>query len=67
MRLLIWIGGSHHDPVEPRSLDEIHADLETLDAVHLQRLTRIEESLFTLTAEVGLEDLRRRMEARRRD
>lgn len=51
----------------PRSYDEIRADLEAKEAHPLQRLNRTEESLLSLTAETGLEDLRRKMEQIRGD
>lgn len=67
MWLLSWVGGSRGDLPEPRSYEEIREDVEQRDAVNLQRLSHVEESLLTLTAEVGLEDLRRRMEQLARD
>lgn len=67
MWILDWIGSGGSELPEPRSFEEIRADIERRDAVHLQRLNRVEESLFALTAEAGLEDLRRRMEERRGD
>lgn len=66
MWLLDRIGG-HGDPPEPRSYEQILAEVAQRDAVHIQRLNRVEESLLTLTAEAGLEDLRRRMEHVSRD
>lgn len=66
MRLLDWIGGSVPPPPEPRTYDEIRATVEQRDAAPLRRLNRTEESLLALTAEVGLDDLKRRLEAIRR-
>lgn len=46
----------------PRSYDEIKAAVDARDAEHVQRLNRVEESLYALAAEAGLEDLHRRLE-----
>lgn len=51
----------------PRSYEEIRADLEDREAPHVHRLNRVEESLLVLTAEAGLEDLKRRIEEIKRD
>jgi hypothetical protein len=63
MWLLEWL--SRSSAPAPRSYDAIRADLEAREAPALQRLTHVEESLLSLTAEAGLEDLRRRMESMR--
>lgn len=55
--------GSSAPPPPPRSVDEIRAAVDDRDAVHVQRLTRAEESLLATAAEAGLDDLRRRLEA----
>lgn len=64
MRVLMWLldritGSSSESP--PRTVDEIRRTLNAQDAEHVERLNRVEESLLALTAEAGLEDLRRRM------
>jgi hypothetical protein len=64
MWLLEWL--SRSAAPAPRSYDAIRADLEAREAPALQRLTRVEESLLSLTAEAGLIDLQRRLEAARR-
>lgn len=61
MGVLDWISPSV-PPVPPRSHDEIRAAVERRDEDPLRRLNRTEESLLRLTAEVGLDDLRRRLE-----
>lgn len=66
MRLLDWIGGSIPPPPQPRTYDEIRAAIAQRDADPLRRMRRAEASLLALTAEVGLDDLRRRLEAIRR-
>lgn len=64
MWLLDWL--SRSDPAHPpRSYDEIRAAVAEREAPNLQRLNRTEESLLSLTAEAGLEDLRRRIETLR--
>jgi hypothetical protein len=67
MWLLEWIGGSRGEPPEPRTYEEIRADVERRESEHIARLNQVEASLLTLTAEAGLEDLRRRMEQISRD
>jgi hypothetical protein len=61
MWLLQRLGGGTQE-APPRSIDEIRAAIEYRDLEHVRRFNRLEESLFRLTAEVGLEDLRRRLE-----
>ena len=62
MRLLVPPSSS-----PPRSYDEIKRAVDAREAEHLQRLNAVEESLLALTAEAGLEDLRRRIESISRD
>lgn len=59
MRLLDWLARA--PAPEPRSYDEIKADVEKRERRHIQRLNRTEESLLAHTAEAGLEDLRHRL------
>lgn len=62
----LWRG--YRDVPRPRSFEQIRRDIERgPDGVHLRRLNRVEESLFELTAEAGLEDLKRRLERHRDD
>jgi hypothetical protein len=68
MKFLEWVIGSDRRPdVRPRSLQEIRADVEARERPHLERLSRVEDSLLALTAEAGLDDLRRQMEHIRGD
>lgn len=62
MRFLEWLSPRPVDAQPPRSLDEIRAEVEHRERPHLERLSRVEESLLALTAEAGLEDLRRQIE-----
>jgi hypothetical protein len=68
MRFLEWLTGStaYTDEPRPRPFEEIRAEVERRESPHLDRLSRVEESLLSLTAEAGLEDLRRQMENLRR-
>lgn len=66
MWLLDWLTRDV-PPASPRTYAEIRSDLERREAAHIRRLTRVEESLLALTAEAGLEDLRRRLEDIPRD
>lgn len=59
MWLLDWL--SRSPAPEPRSYDEIKADVERRERRHLQRLNKTEQSLLSLTSEAGLEDLRHRL------
>lgn len=64
MWLLEWLGGSRGRAPRPRSYEEIREQLDReRDAEHVERLNKVEESLLSLTAEAGLEDLRRRLES----
>lgn len=65
MWLLDWL--SRSPAPEPRSYEEIKADIDERERPHIQRLNRTEQSLLALTAESGLEDLRRRIETLRDD
>jgi hypothetical protein len=65
MRFLDWLTGPVHHDIRPRSIQEIRADVEGRERPHLERLSRVEDSLLALTAEAGLEDLRRQMESLR--
>lgn len=69
MNFLDWlVGPVHHDiDIRPRSIQEIRAAVEGRERPHLERLSRVEESLLALTAEAGLDDLRRQMETIRGD
>jgi hypothetical protein len=62
MWLLQRLAGRSEDTAPPRSVDEIRAEIELRDSRHVRRFNRVEQSLYELTAEVGLEDLRRRIE-----
>lgn len=64
MHLLDWI--SAPPAPGPRTFDEIRATVDQRDAAAVRRLNRTEESLLALTAEVGLDDLKRRLEQNRR-
>jgi len=60
----LWRG--HRTLPRPRTFEQIHRDIERgPDGVHVRRLNRVEESLLSLTAEAGLEDLQRRLERHR--
>lgn len=65
MWLLEWL--SRQPMPLPRSHDEIRRELERREAHPIRRLNAVEESLLSLTAEAGLEDLRRRLERVRDD
>lgn len=62
MRLLDWLGARDANTPAPRSYEEIRETVEHRDAEHIERLNRVEASLLSLTAEAGLDDLRRRAE-----
>jgi hypothetical protein len=63
MWLLGRLGAGGDGAPPPRSYAEIRASVDDRDAEHVRRLNRVEESLLALTAEAGLDDLRRRLEA----
>lgn len=62
MSLLEWLCRPARIEPAPRSFEEIKRAVEDRDRPHLDRLTRVEESLLALTAEAGLEDLKRQLE-----
>lgn len=64
MWLLDWLAARSDGPA-PRPYDEIRADLEAREAPNLARARRTEESLLSLVADAGLDDLRRRLEGLR--
>lgn len=67
MRLIDWLAPTPTPETAPRSPAEIRADLDRREADAVRRLTQVEESLLALTAEAGLEDLRRRLHQIRRE
>jgi hypothetical protein len=67
MWLIDWLASRVSSPSPPRPYSQIKAEIERREAPNIARATRTEESLLSLLAEAGLDDLRHRLEQRRDD